>query len=77
MDNKVSPIPGFITTSLGQLGAWLAAALMTKGLVSDDHTELVVGAVVAVGTLAWRLISTNSRVRKLNDAIAAPAGKAK
>jgi hypothetical protein len=73
----ISPIPSYVTTFLGQAGAWVASALVAKGVLTGTDTDFVVGAIVAVGTLAWRLYSSHVKTAKFNDAVAAPAGRAK
>lgn len=75
-DQTVSAIPSYVTTILGQAGAWLAAILMTRGVASAEMNDVIIGAVVAIGTLAWRLVSAHLKTKKLNAAIAAPSGQA-
>lgn len=76
-DAPKSMAPALLTTIVRQVlmtgGAWAVG----KGYITGEQAIQLGGAAVAVAGAVWGLYSRYVNTRKLNDAIAAPAGKAK
>lgn len=69
-----TPIPTYIAAIIRMGLNAAAGALATKGAIGADQTELVVGAGLALVSLAWSIIQKRNAHAALKDAVAAPAG---
>lgn len=49
------------TGALRHVAQALAGALVSKGLITADGQELVIGAVVSAVTLGWYLVSNRTK----------------
>lgn len=64
-------------TVLRSVGLTLGGLLLGQGLLPDGTTpEMVGGFVVTAGLALWGIIQKRVAARKLEKAIAAPAGQA-
>lgn len=76
-DSAPSTAPAILTTLVRQVllasGAWAVG----KGYITGEEAIQWGGAAVGVSAALWGLYSRFRRTRQLQDAIAAPAGKAK
>lgn len=74
-----SALPAYLAGIVRQLATVIGTSLAARGVLAADgsQTELFVGVAVIVASAAWGVF-TRWRTRKaLQDAIAAPAGRAK
>lgn len=70
MSNSV--VGGIVRTVLASAGG----ILVTKGYVDDATLQAIIGAAITLGTGVWSIVQKKSAAKKLEAAIAAPAGKA-
>jgi len=63
---------GFARTGLAALAGWLAA----KGYITADNQEALIGGGLVLVAAAGSAINKVAAQKKLEKAIAAPAGKA-
>jgi len=76
-DQAPSAVPAATLGTVRHILQFLAGAAVSRGIVSDSDTALIVGAGVFAVTLAWSWISKRNFMAALQDAIDAPVGKAK
>lgn len=65
-------IKGILRAVLGALGGYLVG----KGIIDEGTMSEIIGAVTVIVTGVWSVVDKHLAKKKLEKAIAAPAGKA-
>lgn len=72
-----STIPLYVMSILRAVGGMLGGYLIGKGYITAEDATSVGGALLAVFVVLWSIHAKRQSIKALNDAIAAPSGRAK